>query len=145
MKITIKNLLFSVVIICLSSSFVSGPVMNDPITKEGISTAITFGGAYLYFAGKYGGEIKKKDLAGQKELKVEGCAKGSKIISYTLEINKRGTKSAFSGRSNVLSDEMVTKLQGLEPGDTFEFKEVKATMPNTKDVVDVHGQKFVVA
>jgi len=145
MKNAIKNLLFSAVIICLSSSFVSGPVMNDSVSKEGISTATSFGGAYLYFAGKYGGEIKKKDLAGQKELKVEGCAKGSRIISYTLEVNKRGTKSSLSGRSNVLSDEMVSKLQSLEAGDTFEFREMKATMPNGKDIVDVHGQKFVVA
>ena len=145
MKNVIKHLLLFAVTICLTSSFVDKPVPSPVKIDTGSFTHMSVaGGAFLVFAGKHGGEIKKDELTSQRELKVDGCAKGSKIFSYSLEVNKRGMKSTLEAKSNLLSDEMITKLKSLSPGDSFEFKSMKAYLPNGKDIVDVHGQKFVV-
>jgi hypothetical protein len=112
--------------------------------EEIVTTAIPVGGAYLVFAGKNGGKIEKKELASQTELKVDGCAKGSRIFTFSLEVNKGGKKSMLNADSNVLTREMISRLQNLSPGDSFEFKSIRAYLPNGKDVVDVHGERFVV-
>ena len=145
MKNVIKKFLFSFTAICLMCSFTSRPVQSGSQMTVGYSTDVTeVGGAFLVFAGKHGGEIRKSELVGQRELKVDGCAKGSRIISYALVITKRGTKNTLEAASNELTKEMVSKLMSLEPGDSFEFKAMRAYLPNGKDIVDVHGEKFVV-
>ena len=105
---------------------------------------MTFGGAYLQFAGKMGGEIGKDELGCNSELAVEGCARGSRIYQFTLNITRNGKTRAFQANSNQLTEEMVAALNGLSAGDEFEFQKVKAYLPNGKDSVDVHGRKFVV-
>jgi hypothetical protein len=102
------------------------------------------GGAYLVFAGKNGGQITRSELRGQKELGVDGCAKGSRIFSFSLEISRDGKTQKMTASSNVLSNDMITALGKLESGDSFEFKSMKAYLPNGKDVVDVQGRKFEV-
>jgi hypothetical protein len=145
MKNTFVNLLLALTGLFITSAFSSGPITpNDSLVKEIIVNASPLGGAFLVYAGKYGGEITKKEIAGQRELKVDGCAKGSRIFSFTLEVTKKGTKTTLQAKSNVLTDEMMSKLLSLTPGDTFEFKSMKAYMPNGKDIVDVRSEKFVV-
>lgn len=102
------------------------------------------GGAYLVFAGKLGGEITKKQVEGQREVGVEGCARGSRIFSFTLEVTRAGQKASFISRSHVLTDDMLTQLRALRPGDTFTFKNTQAYLPDGKDVVQVHSRTFIV-
>jgi hypothetical protein len=102
------------------------------------------GGAYLVFAGKNGGSITKSEMRGQTELSVEGCAKGSKIFTYTLEIHAGGKTRSLEAKSNKLTTEMVTALQSLKVGETFQFKSMKAQLPEGKDIVDVSSEKFTV-
>jgi len=109
-----------------------------------ITSESSYGGAFLVFAGKNGGNIKMSELQGQTKLGVEGCAKGSRIFSFALEVNAGGKVRTFKAESNDLTNEMVTMLKGLHAGDSFEFKSMKAYLPDSKDVVDVHGNKFVV-
>ena len=132
-------------LIVLSVGFTSG---NNTMPGDLMNTVTIaespIGGAYLLFAGKFGGEVNKKEIAEQRELAVDGCAKGSKIFKYTLVITKGGQKSTYQSNSNVLSGEMQTKLKTLTSGDYFEFSEIKAYLPNGKDIVEVHAKKFVV-
>lgn len=141
MKSTVKNLLFATAALLFTCSFTEITRLSPVVS---VSEAAPVGGAYLVFAGKFGGEVTQKDIAGQTMLGVEGCAKGSRIFRFTLEINKSGKTSTFTGNSNMLSNEMATKLRSLSTGDSFEFKKMKAYLPNGKDMVDVHGKKFVV-
>lgn len=133
------------VILLMASSFVLGPVSSGmPLVGEEINAETPSGGAYLMYAGKNGGNITPKEITGQTELKVDGCAKGSRIFEFTLHITKGGKTSTFSHRSNTLSSEMLKQLQNLSRGDVFEFKNTKAYLPNGNDVVDVHAPKFTV-
>ena len=75
---------------------------------------------------------------------MDGCAVGSRIFTYTIDINKGGTICTFKAESNTLSKEMLAKMKELNTGDSFEFKKIKAYLPNGKDMVDVHSKKFVV-
>lgn len=134
MKAQIGNLLLVAVVTGISLSFTSMPVTD-------VNPA---GGAYLVFAGRSGGNIKMSELRGQTELSVEGCARGSKIFSFSLEINDGGRMQTLSATSNKLTSVMISALNRLEPGDSFVFKSMKAQLPNGKDVVDVYGEKFVV-
>lgn len=102
------------------------------------------GGAYVVFAGKTGGEIRRSEIAGQTEVQVDGCAKGYKVIAYTLEITRGQAKSTYKSNTNQLTKEMQSKLQSLAKGDTFEFKLMKAQQDADKHIVDVHGSKFTV-
>ena len=142
MKTQFGILLMLVLVIGISTSVVSASVNTD--LNTGIRTEIPFGGAFLIFAGKNGGNIKMSELQGKTELAVEGCAKGSKIFSYVLDINTGGKIRTYKASSNVLTNEMVTALKGLHAGDSFEFKSIKANLPNNKEVVDVHGYKYVI-
>lgn len=105
---------------------------------------LPFGGAYLVFADKFGGEISKKQIEGQRELKVNGCAAGSRIFTYTLEITHAGKMSSYAAKSHELTADMLKSLKALQVGDSFEFKKTKAYLPNGKEEVDVHSRKFVV-
>lgn len=132
----LKSLLLAVFVILGLSSFVAAP--NADANKA------LPGGAYLTIAGKFGGDISKKEILGHKELNVDGCAVGSRIFTYTIDINKGGSLSTFKSESNVLTKEILGKLKELNTGDSFEFKKIKAYLPNGKDIVDVHSKKFVV-
>jgi hypothetical protein len=125
------------------SAFTPGTATITPVENV-IPAEATMGGAYLVFAGKNGGDITKRELRGQTELGVEGCAKGSRVFSFSLEVNRDGKTQKMQAKSNVLSQDMITALASLDTGDSFEFKSMKAYLPNGKDVVDVHGRKFVV-
>jgi hypothetical protein len=100
------------------------------------------GGAYLTFAGKFGGELTKKDLRQNNKVKVSGCAKGSRIFKFTLHIVKKGKKSTFRTSSSNLTKKMIAQLRTLSKGDKFYFKNVEAYLPNGKDKVDVHSREF---
>ena len=102
-----------------------------------------FGGAYLVFAGKFGGELSKKDIAGTKILGVDGCAKGSVIYQFDLKITKKGKTTTFHGKSNHLTKEMHAQLMQLSAGDEFIFKNIKARLPK-EGTVDVWARKFTI-
>lgn len=145
MKNNIQNGLFAVALFVLTCSFVEHPVIQPATTNPEIVVAEhPFGGAYLTFAGKFGGEISKADLKGEQNLKVEGCAQGSRIFQFTLTVTKNGKSNSYQSKTGTLSSTMLSSLQGLSAGDEFEFKETKAYLPNSKDVVDVQTRKFVV-
>ena len=132
-------------LLLLASSFVKQPVpASSSLVDLGIKPAPPYGGVYLVFAGKYGGEITKQEMDSQTELKVEGCHKGAWISGFTLLITKNGQTSTLMGNSYVLTADMRSKLKSLAKGDQFEFRNAKAHLPNSKDVVDVRGSKFVV-
>jgi hypothetical protein len=105
--------------------------------------AMDFGGAYLMFAGKFGGDLTKQELKEHSKLDSEGCAKGSKILTYTLEIKTQGKVSIIQSDSDQLSKDALATLRSLEKGDEFIFKNMKAKLP-TGSTVDVMGRKFIV-
>lgn len=143
----VKHLLY-LTLILLPASFlasVSDHLATNPGTDPKAAIGADYGGAYLVFAGKFGGEITRKEIESHSEIKVEGCATGSKIFQFTLYVTKNGKTSTLKGNSNLLTGEMMTQLKSLSKGDSFEFQHTKAQLPNSKDVVDVHGRKFVVA
>jgi hypothetical protein len=143
MKLKFKNHLFYTLAICLAFSAFEGlQAFSGKTGLPGLSATATVGGAYLLFAGRFGGEVSKKEIAEQKELAVEGCAKGSRIFQYTLVVTKGNQTFTYKASSNALTMEMQAKLKSLAAGDSFEFTQIKAYLPDGKDVVDVHGKKF---
>jgi hypothetical protein len=145
MKSTIKNLFLSAAVVLLACSFAEGPATCTTGNADLPALKATpVGGAYLVFANKMGGEITQKEIAGQNKLGVDGCARGSRIFQYTLNVTKRGRTSSYRAKSNILSKEMLTQLNSLSAGDEFEFKKIQAYLPNGKDVVDVHARKFTI-
>lgn len=145
MKNAIKNFLLSAAALLLACSFVESPVSYDAgTTGKSALSEMPVGGVYVVFAGKYGGEISKKEMTGQRELKVEGCHKNSRIVKFTLEVTKGGKTTSLQAESNVLTQEMLTKLNALSPGDGFEFKQTRAYLSDSKVTVDARGSKFVV-
>ncbi len=141
MKSIIKNFLLATAAVLFTCSFTEITPLHADFTSI---EAAPVGGAYVVFAGKYGGEVTQKDIAGQTTLGVDGCARGSRIFQFTLEVKKDGKTSTYVGKSNVLTQEMTAKLRSLSDGDRFEFKKMKAYLPNGKDVVDVRGKEFVI-
>ena len=105
--------------------------------------AADLGGAYLMYAGKFGGELTRQELKEHSTLAIEGCAKGSKILKYTLEIKKNGKTQVVQSQSDQLSDQTLNLLRSLEKGDEFIFTNMKARLPEGS-TVDVLGRKFVV-
>lgn len=142
MKSTIKNFLFATAAVLFTCSFTETTRLNADFTAL---EAAPVGGAYLIFAGKFGGEITPQEIQGQTSLGVDGCAKGSRIFQYTLEVTKNGKMSSYQASSNELTKEMISQLRSLSARDEFEFKKIKAYLPNGKDVVDVRGNAFIVA
>ncbi len=116
----------------------------EVIANRDSSVSVVLGGAYLLFAGKFGGDVSKKEIESQRDLAVDGCAKGSRIFKYTLVVNKGGQSSTYQSSSNVLTSEMHSKLKSLSAGDYFEFSQIKAYLPNGKDVVEVSAKKYYV-
>jgi hypothetical protein len=144
MKHHFRKILFSSLTACFALTFIGQSIAFPEKRVTTLSVSSTLGGAYLLYAGKFGGEVNKKEIAEQRELAVDGCAKGSKIFKYTLVITKGGQSFTYQASSNVLTSEMQTKLKTLAAGDSFEFSQIKAYLPNGKDVVEVHSKKFFV-
>lgn len=105
--------------------------------------AESMGGAYLTFAGKFGGEVSLDDLKQYKELGIEGCAKGSTIIQFTMFVEQAGRTERFSGNSGSLAKDVCEKLESLSVGDAFWFNDTRAKLPSGGKV-DVWSKKFVV-
>ncbi len=145
MKNKVMQIFNLAALLLLTCSFVPTPAPSGtPVKDVAAAMDIPVGGAHLVFAGKFGGEISKSEISGQTELKVDGCARGSRIFEYTIHITKGGKTSKLSNRSNALTSEMLVALKSLSKGDEFEFSNTKAYLPNGKDVVDVHARKFMV-
>ena len=141
-----KSMFLMLMVVCMTSAFTSNPTACAEVkSKSGISSIPMLGGAYLVFAGKRGGVVSKNDIGAQRELAVEGCAKGSRIFKFTLQVTKGGQMTSYKTDSNVLTTEMETKLKSLGKGDSFEFVEIKAYLPGGKEVVNVWGEKFVMS
>ena len=146
MKSFIKNVckgLLMPAFILIAISFPNIHSYGHLDVKHGDLTSPYLGGAYVVFAGKTGGLIKKSEVEAQREVRVDGCAKGYKVMNFTLEITKGNSKLSFESRSNLLTKEMQTNLQSLTKGDTFEFKQMKAQQED-KHIVDVQGNKFTI-
>ncbi len=145
MKNTIKQILFSAVAVLFTCSFSANDASLPGSNTNAINiNSLPVGGAYLTLAGKYGGNISKKELQGPCNLAVSGCAQGSRIFQFTMVVTQKGKKITYETQSGSLNKDMIAKLQSLSAGDEFEFKGTKAYLPNGKDVVDVRSEKFVV-
>ncbi len=123
------------------AGFLAG--VSNP-TASPVAGLEPYGGAYVVFAGKFGGAITRQEIASHSDVQVEGCARGSRIFQFTLRITKNGTTTTFKNTSNRLTDQMIARLKSLSKGDSFDFQQTKAYLPNSRDVVDVHGKKFIV-
>ena len=145
MKNTIKQFLFSALAVLFTCSFSAPETMPAAPGSGAFNTnALPVGGAYLVLAGKYGGNISKKELQGPCSLEVNGCAHGSKIFQFTLVVTQNGKKTTCGTKSGSLTRDMIAKLKSLSAGDEFEFSGTKAYLPNGKDVVDLRSEKFIV-
>ena len=145
MKRNLEKLAIMALMLGLIGSW-TARLVASPVSKKKVDSSVSsvLGGAYLLFAGKFGGDVSKKDIEAQRELAVDGCAKGSRIFKYTLVVTKAGQSTTYQSASNVLTGEMLNKLKNLSAGDYFEFSQVKAYLPNGKDVVDVSTKRFFV-
>lgn len=140
-----KQIFFLFLVLTMTSAFESGPdLRSDGFRNARTEAEGILGGAYLMFAGKHGGDITRADIERHRELRVDGCAWQAKVIRYSLAVVKGGKTSTFQGQSSLLTEEIMAQLKSLSKGDSFEFSQVKANMPNGKDTVDVHAKKFVV-
>lgn len=145
MKNNLKHLLYLILMLLPAGFLASKSVpATSPVADPEAAIEADYGGAYLVFAGKFGGEITRKEIENNAEIKVNGCATGSRVFQFTLCVTKSGKTSTLSGKSSMLTSEMITKLKSLSKGDSFEFQNAKAYLPNSSDVVDVHAKKFVV-
>ena len=135
------------ILLLLPTSFlarISVPPAPAPVAGPEAAIEAANGGAYVVFAGKFGGEITRKEIENNSEVQVDGCAKGSQVFQFTLSITKNGKTNTLTNRSNLLTAGMKAQLKSLSKGDSFEFQNTKAYTPNSRDVVDVHGRMFVV-
>ncbi len=136
-----KNYLFLFSLLLLTCSFTHESFTVQPLAT---TDALNPGGAYAMFAGKFGGKITREEIASHQQLTVDGCAKGSRIFTFTLKVRSGGKSVFFQTDSPKLTRAMHAKLKTLSTGDTFEFSRMKAYLPNGKDMVDVQGRKFTV-
>ena len=144
MKQNICQFILSAFVMMITFAFTGPQVSSIPSVTEDNIISMPMGGAHLMFAGKNGGEITKKEIEGQSELKVDGCAAGAKILKYTLYINKSGKITSLFAETNYLNKDMQAALRSLSAGDSFEFKQVRARLLDNNDVVDVTSSRFVV-
>lgn len=147
MKSTIKSFLLAALVLGIFAAFTNNAHAAAMPKGKPIAAKFDVGGGHLVFCGKTGGKIAKKDFAGKTSLQIEGCPGASETIitSFTLEIVKGGKATALQGTSNRLTNEMVAQLKALSPGDSFEFKKMRARFPNSQDTYQVHTDKFTVA
>lgn len=109
-----------------------------------ISRPTDFGGAWVLFAGKYGGEINKQEIAAQTCITVGGCSKDWRVTTFTLVVTQSGKTNSYTTDSATLTAEMSTQLNSLKNGDAFEFQQTKAYIKEGKYLVDVRDAKFTV-
>ena len=135
-----------VALIFMAGIFFQTMNAHIPVSAEPISFIEDLpGGAYLNFAGKFGGKLTPQDIAKQKTLGVKGCAEGSVIFKFTLYVKwKNGHTNTYRGTSNKLTTEMHNTLKKLSPGDEFGFGSIKAHLPQNKGVVKVLAKAFYV-
>ena len=138
-----KKLFLALAMILFSGSIYQTANAHISMDAKAAFDADIFGGAYLLFAGKFGGELTKKDIANTRTLSVEGCAKGSVIFEFDLKITKNGKTTTYSGKSDELTAEMHAQLKQLSVGDEFTFKNTKARLPK-EGTVDVHAKVFTI-
>ncbi len=138
-----KNLFLALATILLTGIFYQPANAHVSLDSKATIDEELFGGAYLVFAGKFGGELTKKDIANTKTLSVEGCAKGSKIYTFDLKVTKNGKTTTFHGKSDQLTEEMHAQLKQLSVGDEFTFENTKARLPK-EGTVDVWAKKFTI-
>src|SRR5687768_17059520 len=103
MKHVIKNVNRSLLLLAITLFAIASPAIPSYGNREIMNDCMDnspLGGAYAVFAGKTGGEIRKSEIAGQTEIRVDGCAKGYKIMTYTLEITRGQSKSLYQSNSN---------------------------------------------
>ena len=106
------------------------------------NSALNVGGAYLTFAGEFGGEITLKKMSATNKLGVAGCAAGSLITKFTLKIKRQHKRvQTFKGTSHLLNKQLKSVLKELKTGDTFEFSKVRAKL-STGSSVDVVCRTF---
>lgn len=118
-------------------------IILGPVSLSSDLVAEAPGGAYLTIAGKFGGEITTDDIIKHTTLGIDGCAAGSEIYQFTLVVKANGKSSSYAGKSDVLTDEMLTALRRLDKGDEFTFKRVKAKHGKNDDI-DVMARTFVI-
>jgi hypothetical protein len=138
-----KKLFLGLVTILLSCFSYQLSMAHVSIDAGLSPNAETLGGAYLMFAGKFGGELTHEDIVATNLLDVEGCAKGSVIYQFDLKVTKNGKTTTFHGKSNQLTQEMHAQLKQLTVGDEFTFKNTKARLPK-EGTVDVWAKKFII-
>jgi len=139
-----------VLVSLFASLFLVAFTTNDSEKTEQNSLTIVkstskFGGAYLTFAGKFGGVVNKNHIKRTTKLGVDGCASGSLITKYTLKIKRQKKKTqVFEGKSHLLTNEIKTALMSLTSGDSFEFSRVTAQLPRGGGKIDVAAKTFLV-
>ena len=105
---------------------------------------IKLGGAYLTFAGEFGGEISLKKMSTTSRIGVAGCASGSLITKFTIKVKRKNRRTlTYKGTSHLLNKQLKSVLKQLEVGDSFEFSKVRAKLP-TGGSVSVVCRKFQV-
>ncbi|MDN5202354.1 hypothetical protein QQ008_13290 [Fulvivirgaceae bacterium BMA10] len=146
MKLEVKHfLVVTIALLCCIPFSSSNAIENELfITDYQCNKDREIGGAYLTFAGKFGGEITKADLQKYSKLDIHGCAHGSKIYQLTIVITKSGKESTESSKTDNLTRIMLAELRSLSKGDTFTFKKVKANLPNGRGSVDVTSRVFTI-
>lgn len=106
--------------------------------------AIKIGGAYLTFAGEFGGDITLKKMSATNQLGVAGCAAGSLITKFTLKVKRKNKRTqTITGTSHQFNKHIKTVLEELKIGDSFEFSRVRAKLPSGGSV-DVICRSFTV-
>jgi len=114
--------------------------INTTIENE----KVIIGGAYLTFAGEFGGEITLNKMSITNKLGVAGCASGSLITKFTLKIKRQHKRVlTYKGTSHLFNKQLTSILTELKAGDSFEFSKVRAKLP-TGGSVDVVCRKFTV-
>ena len=113
---------------------------NTSIQNE----VLKIGGAYLTFAGEFGGEITLEKMSATNQLGVAGCAAGSLITKFTLKVKRKNKRTqTITGTSHLLNKRIKSILKELKVGDSFEFNKVRAKLP-TGGSVDVVCRNFTV-
>ena len=134
--------LFGLIAALFLVGFTTNETERSNIAVE--NATIKIGGAYLTFAGEFGGEITLKKMNATNKLGVAGCAAGSLITKFTLKIKRQHQRvQTFKGTSHLLNKQLKSVLKELKTGDTFEFSKVRAKL-STGSSVDVICRTFSV-
>jgi hypothetical protein len=132
--------LFSFIVSLFLVAFTTNKSVVDDTSI--LSKNLKVGGAYLTFAGEFGGEITLKKIKATNMLGVAGCASGSLIKKFTVKIHRKNKRTqTFNGKSHLLTKQIKSALKEMKSGDTFQFSRVTARLP-TGGIVDVTCRTF---